>query len=39
MKPPVESAPPPTLKVGETLATAVKELIEMGRQKVMAEGL
>lgn len=34
-----ESAPPPTLKVGETLAAAVRELIEAGRQKIVAEGL
>ncbi len=34
-----ESAPPPTVKVGETLTAAVRELIEMGRQRVVAEGL
>jgi hypothetical protein len=34
-----ESAPPPTVKVGETLAATVKELIELGRQRVVAEGL
>jgi hypothetical protein len=34
-----EPAPPPTLKAGETLAAAVKELIAVGRQQVMAEGL
>lgn len=34
-----ESAPPPSLKAGETLAAAVKELIAVGRQQVMAEGL
>jgi len=34
-----EAAPPPTVKVGETLAAAVRELIEMGKQRVVAEGL
>ncbi|MEK7325837.1 MAG: DEAD/DEAH box helicase, partial [Chloroflexota bacterium] len=34
-----EAAPPPTIKVGETLAAAVNELIELGRQRVVAEGL
>ncbi|MBI3763091.1 MAG: hypothetical protein HY260_14680 [Chloroflexi bacterium] len=34
-----ESTPPPTIKVGESLAAAVMELIEVGRQRVVAEGL
>ena len=34
-----ESAPPPTVKVGEILTAAVRELIELGRQRVVAEGL
>ncbi|MBI4768862.1 MAG: hypothetical protein HY784_00225 [Chloroflexi bacterium] len=34
-----ETAPPPTVKVGEVLAEAVRELIEMGRQRVVAQGL
>ncbi|HLB50166.1 MAG TPA: DEAD/DEAH box helicase, partial [Anaerolineales bacterium] len=34
-----EPAPPPTIKVGESLAAAVMELIEAGRQKVAVEGL
>ena len=34
-----ESAPPPTVKVGEILTAAVRELIELGRQRVVTEGL
>ncbi len=34
-----EAAPPPTLKVGETLAAVVRKLIEMGRQKAVTESL
>jgi superfamily II DNA or RNA helicase len=34
-----ETAPPPTLKAGEALAAAVGELIELGRQRVVAHGL
>ena len=34
-----ETAPPPTLKAGEALAAAVRELIEIGRQKTVAESL
>ena len=32
-----ETAPPPTLKVGETLVAAVRELIEAGRQKMATD--
>ena len=34
-----DGAPPPTLKAGEALAAAVRELIALGRQRAVAEGL
>jgi superfamily II DNA or RNA helicase len=34
-----ESAPPPSLKTGETLGAAVHDLIELGRNRIVVEGL
>ncbi|HLF03567.1 MAG TPA: helicase-related protein, partial [Anaerolineales bacterium] len=34
-----ETAPPPTMKAGESLVATVRELIELGRQRVATEGL
>ena len=34
-----ETAPPPSIKTGETMASAVQTLIELGQQQVVEVGL